>query len=75
MIGRFDAASTRLSKLTTLVQIVFVLGELLRLSRLVAMPDAVRNALVVLTAALTVASGLHYVALWGSRALGNKRAH
>ncbi|MGH8173644.1 MAG: CDP-alcohol phosphatidyltransferase family protein [Rhodanobacteraceae bacterium] len=69
LIGHFDAEPSRLSKLTTLVQILFVLGELLRLSRLIDVPDPVRNASIAITAALTVASGVHYVVVWGSRAL------
>ena len=68
LIGRFDAAPTLLSKLTTLVQIVFVLGELLRLSHWIEMPDTVSNAAIGITAALTVASGLHYVIVWSARA-------
>jgi cardiolipin synthase len=68
LIGRFDAAPSRISKLTTLVQIVFVLGELLRLSRLVDLPDAVRTTALFATAVLTVASGVHYVAVWSARA-------
>ncbi|HEY6985961.1 MAG TPA: CDP-alcohol phosphatidyltransferase family protein [Rhodanobacteraceae bacterium] len=73
LIGRFDAAPTLLSKLTTLVQIVFVLGELLRLSDLVEMPDAVREAAIAVTALLTVASGAHYVIVWSVRAWRNAR--
>ena len=68
LIGHFDAAPSRVSKLTTLVQIVFVLGELLRLSRLIDLPDAVRTSAVFVTAILTVASGVHYVAVWSARA-------
>jgi len=68
LIGRFDAAPTLLSKLTTVVQIVFVLGELLRLSHWIEMPDSVRNAAIVITAALTVGSGVHYVVVWSARA-------
>ena len=68
LIGRFDAAPTMLSKLTTVVQIVFVLGELLRLSHWIEMPQGVRNAAIVVTAALTVASGVHYVLVWSARA-------
>jgi len=68
LIGRFDASPSPLSKLTTLVQIVFVLGELLRLSRWIEMPDHVRNTAIGITAALTVASGLHYVVVWSGRA-------
>ena len=73
LIGRFDAAPTSLSKLTTVVQIVFVLGELLRLSRWIEMPDGVRNAAIGITAALTVASGLHYVVVWSARAWRTRR--
>src|SRR6476646_3695859 len=68
LIGRFDASPSPLSKLTTLVQIVFVLAELLRLSRWIVMPDSVRNAAIGITAALTIASGLHYVVVWSARA-------
>jgi cardiolipin synthase len=68
LIGRFDAAPTLLSKITTVVQIVFVLGELLRLSHWIDMPDSARNAAILITATLTVASGLHYVVVWSARA-------
>jgi cardiolipin synthase (CMP-forming) len=73
LIGRFDAAPSPLSKLTTLVQIVFVLGELLRLSHLIEVPDGVRAASIGVTAALTVASGLHYVVIWSARAWRARR--
>jgi cardiolipin synthase len=68
LIGRFDAEPSRLSKLTTVVQIVFVLGELLRLSHLIEIPDAVRIAAIAITALLTLASGVHYVLVWSARA-------
>ncbi len=68
LIGHFDAAPSRLSKLTTLVQIVFVLAELLRLSHLIEMPDAVRTGAIAFTALLTFASGAHYVVVWSARA-------
>jgi cardiolipin synthase len=68
LIGRFDAEPSRLSKLTTVVQIVFVLGELLRLSHLIEIPDAVRVAAIAITALLTLASGVHYVLVWSARA-------
>ena len=68
LIGRFDAAPTLLSKLTTVVQIVFVLGELVRLSQFVAIPDVVRQTAIVVTALLTLASGMHYVVVWSTRA-------
>lgn len=66
LIGPFDAAPSRLSKLTTLVQILCVLGELLRLSLVPALPG--REAMQWVTAALTIASGLHYVLAWSARA-------
>lgn len=68
LIGRFDAAPSPISKLTTLVQIVFVLAELVRLSRWIDVPDAVRAAAIAITAAVTIASGVHYVVVWGARA-------
>ena len=66
LIGPFDAEPTRLSKLTTVVQIVFVLAELLRLAWLPQLPG--RTVLLVLTALVTLASGLHYVLVWSLRA-------
>lgn len=68
LVGRFDASPSRLSKATTAIQLGFVLAELLRLSHWIAMPAALRTALVALTAAFTLASGLHYVVVWGTRA-------
>lgn len=68
LIGRFDAAPSLVSKVTTLMQIVFVIGELFRLSGILAIPDPLRAAALWITAALTLASGAHYVFVWGSRA-------
>jgi len=68
LIGRFDAAPSRLSKWTTLVQIGFVLVELLRLSGWLPLPQPLRAGLIAVTAGLTLASGVHYVAVWGTRA-------
>ena len=73
LIGRFDAAPSRVSKLTTLLQIVFVLGELLRLSHLLEISDEVRQAGLAVTALLTVASGVHYVVVWSLRAYRTAR--
>ncbi len=66
LIGPFDAQPTRLSKLTTVVQIVFVLAELLRLAWLPQWPG--QGVLLVATALLTVVSGLNYVLVWSRRA-------
>jgi cardiolipin synthase len=68
VVGPFDAAPSRLSKATTVIQLVFVLSELLRLSQWLVLPPLLRNALVATTAAITVASGLHYIVVWGARA-------
>ncbi|WP_395683415.1 CDP-alcohol phosphatidyltransferase family protein [Dokdonella sp.] len=68
LVGPFDAAPSRLSKATTVVQLVFVLSELLRLSHWLMLPTSLRIALVTATAATTVASGLHYIVVWGARA-------
>ncbi len=66
LIGPFDAQPTRLSKLTTVVQIVFVLAELLRLAWLPQWPG--QGVLLVATALLTMVSGLNYVLVWSRRA-------
>ena len=66
LVGPFDAEPTRLSKLTTFVQIVCVLGELVRLAWWPGLPG--RDVLVWMAAVLTVASGLHYVVVWSLRA-------
>lgn len=68
LVGRFDAAPSRLSKATTAVQLAFVLAELLRLSNWLAVSPAVRSAMIAVTAAITLASGLHYIVVWGTRA-------
>ncbi|MGB0134145.1 CDP-alcohol phosphatidyltransferase family protein [Dokdonella sp.] len=66
LIGAFDAQPSKLSKLTTVVQILFVLEELLRLAWLPDIPG--RQLLLLLSAALTLISGLHYVLVWSLRA-------
>ena len=66
LIGPFDAQPSRLSKLTTVVQILFVLADLLRLAWAPGLPG--RNLLLGLAALLTAASGLHYVLVWSLRA-------
>ena len=68
LIGRFDAAPTRLSKLTTLVQIAFLVLELIGLAGLARIPEPVRDAALWIVVLLTVTSGLDYVLTWGRRA-------
>lgn len=67
-IGPFDASPSMLSKITTVLQILLVLLILLRLSHLWPAPDSLKLGLIIATALLSVASGLHYVARWGGQA-------
>ncbi len=72
LVGPFDAAPTLLSKATTAVQIACALLVLLQLAWLPQLPGA--GVIVFLTAALTLASGLHYVVVWSLRAVRTLRA-
>ena len=74
LIGRIHAQPTRLSKLTTVVQIVYVLAQLLHLSHWLDLPPRLLEALIVLTAILTAASGLQYVVVWSRKALRLRKA-
>ena len=74
LVGRLDAKPTRISKLTTLVQIVYVLALLAHLTPALDLPLALRNAILVATAVVTVASGLDYVVRWGLKARRAVRA-
>jgi cardiolipin synthase len=69
LVGRIHAQPTRLSKLTTVVQIVYVLAQLLHLSHWLELPPRLLEVLIVLTATLTAASGLQYVVVWSRKAL------
>jgi cardiolipin synthase len=68
LVGRFDASPSRLSKLTTVVQIVFVLVELLRLSHWIDLSAPIHQAMIGGVALLTLASGVHYIVVWSARA-------
>ncbi|HEX6834145.1 MAG TPA: CDP-alcohol phosphatidyltransferase family protein [Rudaea sp.] len=68
LIGRLDAQPTTLSKITTCIQIAFVLAQLVNLTSWFALPAALMTALLWLTAAATVASGLQYVVVWSNKA-------
>jgi cardiolipin synthase len=74
LIGRIHAQPTRLSKLTTVVQIVYVLAQLLHLSHWLELPPRLLEVLIVLTAVLTAASGLQYVVVWSRKALRLRKA-
>ena len=69
LIGRIHAQPTRLSKLTTVVQIVYVLAQLLHLSHWLDLPVPVLQGLIALVAALTAISGVQYVLIWSRKAL------
>jgi cardiolipin synthase len=68
LIGRLDAQPTVLSKLTTCIQIAFVLAQLVNLTSWFALPQPLMDALLWLTAIATVASGLQYVVVWSLKA-------
>ena len=72
LVGPFDASPTLLSKATTAMQIACALVVLLQLAWWPHLPGI--GVLVALAAALTVASGLHYVVAWSLRALHASRA-
>lgn len=67
-IGRIDAQPTLLSKFTTCVQIAYVLVQLLHLSSLAHLPDWLLSAMIWLTAACTLVSGIQYVVVWSGKA-------
>ena len=67
-IGRVDAQPTPLSKLTTCIQITYVLTQLMQQTSWFALPPLLLSTLIVLTAICTVASGLQYVLVWSLKA-------
>jgi cardiolipin synthase (CMP-forming) len=73
LIGRIDAAPTQFSKLTTCIQILYVLAQLVALSSLFNVPGAALRALIWAVAACTLASGVQYVVLWSRKAVLERR--
>jgi len=67
-IGRISAQPTLLSKITTCIQIAYVLAQLVALSSWFALPALLLAGLLWLTAVATVASGLQYVVIWSRKA-------
>src|SRR3954447_14283421 len=57
LVGRIDAAPTQLSKLTTCIQIIYVLAQLVALSSLFGIPGGAVRALIWAVAVCTLASG------------------
>jgi cardiolipin synthase len=67
-IGPLEAEPSRVSKLTTCLQIGLVLALLAEQLPSMALPHWLHGALLWSTAAATLASGLHYVVVWTIRA-------
>jgi cardiolipin synthase len=74
LIGRISAEPTQFSKLTTCIQITYVLVQLVNLSTWFSLPRVGVQALMWVTAVCTVASGAQYVAVWSVKAVHVHRA-
>ena len=72
-VGRISAQPTLLSKITTCIQIAYVLIQLLALSSWFALPRPLLDGALWLTAAATLASGLQYVVIWSAKAAHETR--
>jgi cardiolipin synthase len=72
LIGRISAEPTLFSKVTTCIQITYVLAQLVNLSTWFSLPRELRQMLMWLTIVCTVASGAQYVVVWSVKAM---RAH
>jgi cardiolipin synthase len=68
LYGAYEMEPTRLGKFSTSLQIVFAL-TLLAQQVTPVFPLQALNGLMYTVAAVTLASGLHYVYLWGTRAM------
>ena len=67
VVGPLTARPTRISKLTTLAQIVFAVVLLVQELPEVEVPALLLSGLLWLVAATTVASGLNYVVTWSRK--------
>lgn len=72
-VGRITAQPTLLSKITTCIQIAYVLVQLVHLSSWMQLPSALLGGLIWLTAACTLASGVQYVFIWSLKAVRESR--
>ena len=72
-VGRISAQPTLLSKITTCIQISYVLAQLLALSSWFAVPHAVLAGMLWLTATATLVSGVQYVVIWSAKAAHETR--
>jgi cardiolipin synthase len=68
LVGPLEAAPSGLSKVTTAAQIALVLLVLVDGTQAVELPGWLDAGAVMLIAALTLASGLHYVVAWSAKA-------
>lgn len=68
LIGPLPTAPSQLSKLTTVLQIALVLAALFGAIETVQWPAIATLVLLWLAAVITLASGVHYVATWSTRA-------
>jgi cardiolipin synthase len=73
LIGRISGEPTLLSKINTCVQILYVILQLINLTTWFELPHAVITVAIYLTAFVTVASGIQYVAIWSGKAIHVKR--
>jgi cardiolipin synthase len=74
LIGPFEPAPSRISKLNTLAQLVLVVAVMFD-QGVLPLYGWMLTGLVYLVLLTTVASGIHYVVIWGRRALQGGRAH
>lgn len=73
--GSITAAPTWLSKITTVVQIFYIILVLIALSSWFELPEIFLHTLVWLVATSTLISGVHYVVVWSVKARSDYRAH
>ncbi len=71
LIGPFDFAATRLSKINMLVQISFCV-LVLAAQVVTAIPPATIHLATILVLVIAIASGLDYVVSWSIRAMQNR---
>ncbi|MEP6484349.1 MAG: CDP-alcohol phosphatidyltransferase family protein [Rudaea sp.] len=74
LIGRISGEPTLLSKINTCVQIVYVILQLVNLTTWFEVPRAAITFAIYVTAIVTVASGIQYVAIWSAKAIQVKRS-
>jgi len=73
LVGRISAQPALLSKITTCIQISYVLVQLVHLSSWMRMPSLMLNGMIWMTAAFTLASGVQYVVIWSLKAMRESR--